>query len=750
MASKRKTAKVDKEEGSPNKDLLSRIHDRYKLMTEADDENRRLALNDLKFLHVPGEQWDLKMKQERGNDRPCMEFNKLRVTVKRVVNDMRANRPQGKTRAVEDGDKDTADVMEGLIRNIWNVSDGDTIIDYAAEYQVGAGMGAWRINTKYSTDTVFDQDIVIEPIKNPFTLFADPASADPIKRDAEDWILTEMISNAAYDRRWPKASRSSFEGLEFDDDELWSEDEMTRICEYWYKEPATKTLVMLDNGKTIDKTKWDGAAQIVKERTIKCHKIMMCIASGAAILEGPTEWAGSEFPFVQIYGDWLVIDGKVHWYGLTRHSRGAQIAYNYTRTAITETIALAPQSKFWATSEQAKGHTDKWGEAHKKLFPFLLYNADPKTSGAPPQRMGGPDVPAALIQESQLSSEEIKATSGIFDNSLGQQGNETSGRAIAQRQRQGEIATYNYQDNNAKGIRRTWEILIDLVPKIYDTARSVRILGADGAEKYVKINAPTQDPKTGEMVVQNDLSRGKYDVTVTVGPSFATQRQEATELYTQLGQAVPQLWAVAGDLIMKSMDLPYSDQMAERMKALLPPQIQQTLSEGKPVPPEVQQAMQQVDQAMQVVQQHGQLVQAAQQELQQEKAEADKAKAEVQTLIANLKTEEARFEAKVAQKIAQIATTEANNAAKGAQDGQSQDRETLANEVREAIAGVQQMAGQFMQQAAQTLAEIMAKQQTQVVVPPRPRVTRVERQNGALVPIYEDQQQQAPAPALAG
>lgn len=748
MASKRKTAKVDNEEGKDSKkDLLVRIHDRYKLMVEADDDNRKSALEDLKFLHVPGEQWDPKMKIERGKDRPCMEFNKLRVTVKRVVNDMRANRPQGKVRAVEDSDKDTADVMEGLIRNIWNVSDGDTIIDYSAEYQVGAGMGAWRINTKYSTDTVFDQDIVIEPIKNPFTLFCDPSAADPIKRDAEDWILTEMISNAAYDRRWPQADRSSFEGLEFDDDEVWSEGEMTRICEYWYKEPTTKTLAMLADGKTIDKTKWDGATPIVKERTIKCHKVMMCIASGDAILEGPTEWAGTEFPFVQVYGDWLVIDGKVHWYGLTRHSKGAQIAYNYTRSAITETIALAPQSKFWATPDQAKGHTDKWAEAHKKLFPFLLYNADLKTGGAPPTRMGGPDVPVALIQESQLSSEEIKATSGIFDNSLGQQGNETSGRAIAQRQRQGEIATYNYQDNNAKGIRRTWEILIDLVPKIYDTARSVRILGVDGAEKYKKINTPTQDPKTGEMVVQNDLSRGKYDVTVTVGPSFSTQRQEATELYTQLGQAVPQLWAVAGDLIMKSMDLPYADQMAERMKALLPPQIQQTLSEGKPVPPEVQQAMQQAQQAMQMVQQHGQLVQAAQQELEQEKAEVEKGKAEVQTLIANLKTEEARFEAKVAQKLAQIATTEANNAMKGAQSDQSQDRETLANEVHQAVGEIQQMAGQFMQQAAQTLAEIMKKQQTQVVVPHRPRVTRVERQNGALVPIYEDQQQQT---AIAG
>jgi hypothetical protein len=744
---KRKTEKAA-EEKNPKRDLLARIHDRYKRMYEADQENRQLALADLKFLHVPGEQWDAKVKQERGADRPCMEFNKLRVTMKRIVNDMRANRPQGKVRAVEDGDKDTADVMEGLIRNIWNVSDGDSIIDYAAEYQVGSGMGAWRVNTKYSTDTVFDQDIVIEAIKNPFTLYADPAAADMLKRDAEDWILTEMVSNAAYDRRWPKAERSSFEGMDFDE-ELWAEDEMVRICEYWYKEPATKTLAMLKDGKTVDKAKWDGVTPILKERTIKCHKIMMCIASGDAILEGPTEWAGYEFPFIQVYGDWLVIDGEVYWYGITRHSKGAQISYNYTRTAITETIALAPQSKFWATPEQAKGHTGKWAEAHAKLFPFLLYNADPKTGGAPPARMGGPDVPIALIQESQISSDEIKSTSGIFDNSLGQQGNETSGRAIAQRQRQGEIATFNYPDNMAKGIRRTHEILIDLIPKIYDTARSVRILGVDGAEKYEKINTPVQDPRTGEMVVQNDLARGKYDVTVTVGPSFSTQRQEATELYTTLGQAVPQLWAVAGDLIMKSMDLPYSDKMAERMKALLPPQIQQTLNEGKPVPPEVQAAMQQVDQAMQMVQQHGQLVQAAQQELQQEKAEADKAKAEVEKLIANLKTEEARFEAKVAQKLAQIAQTEAQNAAAGAEDGQAQERESLANEVREAVAGIQQMAGQFMQQAAQTLAEIMAKQQTQVVVPPRPRVTRIERKNGALHPVYEDQEQQAP-PALTG
>lgn len=734
---KRKAEKAE-QESNPKKDLLTRIRDRYKIMVDADNENRRLALDDLKFLHIPGEQWDAKLKQERGDERPCMEFNKLRVTVKRVVNDMRANRPQGKTRAVEDGDKDTADVMEGLVRNIWNVSDGDTIIDYAAEYQVGAGMGAWRINTKYSTDTVFDQDIVIEPIKNPFTLYADPSASDPIKRDADDWILTEMISNAAYERRWPKAKRSDFDDVEFDDDAEWTEEEQTRICEYWYKEPATKTLALLDNGKTVDKAKWDGAAKIVKERAIKCHKIMMCIASGDAILEGPTEWAGYCFPFVQIYGDWLVIDGEVYWYGLTRHSRGAQIAYNYTRTAITETIALAPQSKFWATPDNAKGHTGKWGEAHKKLYPFLLYNPDAKTGGGPPQRMGGPDVPVALIQESQMASDEIKATSGIFDNSLGQQGNETSGRAIAQRQRQGEIATFNYSDNLAKGIRRTWEILIDLIPRVYDTARSVRILGVDGAEKYIKINQPTQDPATGEMVVQNDLARGKYDVTVTVGPSFSTQRQEATELYTQLGQAVPQLWGVAGDLIMQSMDLPYAAQIAERMKALLPPQIQQQISEDKPVPPEVQAVMQRAEQAMQMVQQHGQLVQAAQQELEQEKSDVDKGKAEIQTKIAELQTKEAQFEATVAKELANIAMKEAaltvhqaQTEAAGAANEVDQDRQSLIGDAQRAVQTIEQLATEFGQLAAQITQQI--DQRAAVQNTPKRKQIRAKRVNGELI-----------------
>jgi hypothetical protein len=749
MARKKAERPADKPKGSKeDRDLLVRVRKRYPIMTEADKENRQKGLADLKFVHIPGEQWDANQKKERGK-RPCFEFNKLRVTIKRVVNDMRANRPQGKVRAVEDGDKDTADVMEGLIRNIWNVSDADTVIDYAAEYQVGAGMGAWRVSTKYASDSVFDQDIVIEPIKNPFCLYADPAASDPIKRDANDWILTEQISQQSFKERWPDAKPVDFEEDEFDDNDDWTdnESETVRICEYWYKVPATKQLCLLSDGSTIDKSENPQLPQgvtVVRERTVKCHKVMSCIVSGDAVLEQPTEWAGSEFPFVVVYGEWLCIEGKVYWHGLTRFSKDAQRRYNVVQTAISETVASAPLSHYWATADQAKGHTDMWNKGHKEAQPFLLYNADAKAPG-PPARVGGPDVPVALMQEAATASEDIKATSGIFDPSLGQQSNETSGRAIAARQRQGEIATFNFSDNMAKGIRRTYEICVGLVPKIYDTERSVRVLGVDLSEKYEKINASVFDPSTGTSKKINDLSRGKYDVTVTVGPSFATQRQEAAETYTQLAQSFPPLMQFAGDLVFKSMDVPYAEQIAERLKMMLPPPIQQQIAEGKPVPPEVQAVMQQAEAAMAQVQQHGQLVQQAAQELEAEKAQVDKGKAEIQTLIANLKTEEARFEARIAKEVANLATKEAGIAVKDAQsqatEGKAeteQERANLTGEAQAAIQTIQDLAQQFAQLAAQVMQQIDARtaetaQAMQVQQAPRRRQIRAKRVNGELV-----------------
>lgn len=728
--------------GNKNEKLITRIKERYKAMHEADQENRQMAMQDMKFMNVPGEQWDPNMKIERG-DRPCYEFNKLRVTGKRIINDMRISRPQGKVRGFEDGDKELADIYEGLIRNIWNMSDGDTVIDYAAEYQVSAGMGAWRITTDYVDDDVFDQDIRIEPINNPFCLFADEASRDILKRDARDWIVTERISKESYEAKWPKKDAVDFESSEFDDD--WKSEDSVRICEYWYKEPVTREIWQLEDGRVISSDD-EGASglegQIKNRRTVKTNKIMMCIASGEAILEGPTEWAGRIFPFVPIYGEYMIIDGKTYWWGLPRFAKDAQRSYNFSRTAIAETIAQAPQNKFWATAKQAEGHVEKWAVAHQQNFPFLLFNPDPQSPG-PPMRMGGADIPVALIQETQIASEELKAVTGIFSPDLGAGGQAKSGLQERERRAQGQVATFNYQDNLNKGIRLTWEILVDLIPHIYDTERELRVLGSDGMEQYKKINQDITD-EMGNQIKVNDLSIGRYDVTITTGPSFTTQRQEAAEVYMSMAQTNPNIFGVAGDLIFKALDLPYSEDIAERLRSLLPPEIQQTIGEDGAMSPEVQAAMQQAQQAMAMVQQQAQMIEQAAQELQMEKSDVDQSKAELEKMMANLKAEEAKFEAKIAKEVADLTKKDAElqvreigqEVVKSLQERQ-QDRLELSNEFNNAVDMINQHSMDFMSRAAEMMKELK-----QNGVHKQPKILRIksERVKGQLhaIPVYEE------------
>lgn len=749
--------------------LLLRIRDRYKVMSEADQTNRDEALDDLKFANEPGAQWDANMKKERGS-RPCYEFNKCRINGKRVINEIRANRPQGKVRAVEGGDKKTAELYEGLCRNVANVSDFDTVTDQAAEYQVDAGMAAWRVVTEYASEDAFEQDILIKPFKNPFCVYADPACQDILKRDAADWIVTERISRKAYKDRWPEAKPIQFEdSVVFEDADEWEDEETIRICEYWYKEPYDKEIWLIQGPEgpiTVDSESDEAAAfkaqgvVPIKTRMARTHKIKMCIASGDAILE-EADWAGSMFPFVMVYGEYKVIEGKVKWWGLHRFAKDAQRSYNINRTSCDETVAGAPKEYFWATPAQAKGHTDMWSEAHKKNFPFKLYNPDPANGGTPPQRAGGVEVPAALMALSEMAAQDLRDVTGLHEASFGQESSEKSGVALARKQNQAQIVTYNFPDNIAKGVRRTWEILIDLIPHIYDSARELRVIGADGAEDYAKVNQLVLDPATGKTLRVNDLTTGKYDVTVTVGPNFSTQRQEAAEIYGELGSKNPALMQVAGDLVFKAMDLPYADEVAKRWQTILPPPIQQQLSEGKEIPPEAQAVMAQAQQAMQMVQQQTQLVQQAAQEVQAEQAKSEKQKAEVQTAIANLKAAEAQFEAKVAKVEAQFVQREAQLGMQSVQiDGAKMQLEGHAksmqmeqqfaqerndaqsadlSEAQKAVAQIDQAVAQFMQLSGEVMAQLNGML-GEIKKKPRVKAVRAERVNGKLtaVPEYDD------------
>lgn len=695
-----------------NKTLMTTIRERYRLMYDADHTNRQWAMEDMKFVTVPSEQWDSNMLQERGK-RPCYEYNKLRQASKRIINNMRSNRPGVKVRPTEDTDKDGAEIREGLIRNIWQASNADAVIDYEAEYQVNGGMCAWRVDTKYATDDNFDQDIVIEAFENPFTVYVDPACKDKMKRDADDWAITTRMSNKAFEASWPGAAKTDFQGdQDFDDDEDWADEDTVRVVEYWYKTPTEKELYKLDSGEIVDSETDEGLAiatsepdSIQSRRTVKTHKIQYCIASGHRVLEGPHDWAGRVFPFIMVYGEYIVIDGKPYWCGNVRYAKDAQRSYNVSRTAITETIAQAPLTKWWATVDQASGLEKQWAEAHKKNFPWMVYNTDPKAPG-PPARMGGAEVPQALIAEAQLASDEIKAVTGIYDASMGARSNETSGRAIYARQNEGEISTYNFPANMENGVQLTYEIIMDLIPEIYDTERELRVLGEDGAEKYYQVNRTTVDYSDGtpKEVRVHDLSAGKYDVTVTSGPSFATKRQEASELYFNIMQSTPDILGVAGDLIFKALDFPYSEKIAERLRYMLPPAIQQSLSED--MPPEVAQVMAQAEAAMEQAQ--NLMQEAGQQKAEADAAiaKADKAGANVGKEMAEVRAAKAEFQRAVSEELRKLAELKAEIAPSVAIADRSDEAAEKVEEMRETVEKIDDIVALFMQQTDRVVDQV--------------------------------------------
>jgi hypothetical protein len=720
-----------------DKKLLLELRERYKKCVEADRENRAKYRENMKFALVPGEQWDKTTKDDRGKDRVMYEFNLIRIKGKAIVNQIRSNRPSAKISPVEDDDIDMAYAMKAEIDQIQNASDADSVTDYVTEHQVFGGMGAEQYITRYCDDSVDRQEIIIEPVKNPMNLYPDYSCQKQDKSDAKFWILTSKMTKEAYKAKYPKAEPVAFDvddGFEDDCDE-----EHVWVAEYWKQKPVMRRLALLSDGKTVDLAtvqQLPMGVEIVKERNAPGFEVCQYICSGDAVLadengEKEHPWAGKHFPFNVAYGEYSVIDGKEVWSGITEHGKDTQRAHNWAMTSFFEAIAATPQATTWVTAKQATGHTKEWAEAQRKNFGIRLYEHDPAAPG-PPQTTPPASIPTALVAAAQMSSDSLKSVLGMPDETLGEKGSTNSGVAIRRRQEAGAVANYNYGDNINKLVRRRFEILMDLVPKVYDTPHTIRVVGAGAAEKVIKLNEI--DPVTGQKL--NDLSAVKYDLVVTPSPSFATQRQEAAEMYTQLSQANPQLMQIAPDVIFNNLDLPGAKDIAERMKVMLPAPVAQLLNKDQPEDPRVVAAMEQVKLMEAQLQEQAALVEQASADAQKEKSAADKAKSDVEIKIAELATKQAELATDVANFEKLVAQTQAKQAEQSMADNEAKSDEQVAGEraeLEELAAGIGQGLAILQQQFAeqtQALAALMQQMaaQAQVKKPISAKTVRVNNE----------------------
>jgi len=633
---------------------------RFTAAVSAHSHNRNVQLTDLKFMAGSPDnnyQWPEYAVRTRGANgttfnRPMLTINKLPQHVKQVTNDQRQNRPSVKVVPVDDkGDVELAKVFNGIIRYIEHRSSADVAYDSACENQLVIGEGYIRIRTEYADEASFDQEIKIDRVRNSFSVYMDPNIDDPTGLDARWCFISSSIPRDEFKKRYPDQEDYFYfsqSGINDPDRMYWGDQEQVRIAEYFYIEEKPDTLCDYGNGQVFLKSS-DEAKQAaqqfgkpVRERRTINRKIKWCLTNGYKILE-ETEWAGKYIPVVRVVGNEFEIDGKVHVSGLVRNSKDAQRMYNYWASQEAEMLALAPKAPFIGYSGQFDAFRHKWETANTNNWPYLEVSADAKDgTGATlplPQRSAPPQAQIGLIEAKKGAAEDMKNTTGQYNASLGMTSNERSGKAILARQKEGDTGTFHYVDNFARAIRAVGKQLVDLIPKIYDTNRVMRIIGEDGETDLAEIDptqqqgvTPVQDPNNPEIVIKKiyNLTVGQFDLIVTTGPGYATKRQEALESMAQLLQGNPQLWMIAGDLFVKNMDWPGASDMAERLKRSMDPKLLQ----GDDKSPEFQAAQQQIEQMGQQMQQMQQMLQGFGKSLEVEKLKIQAYDAETKRISA--------------------------------------------------------------------------------------------------------------------
>lgn len=627
-------------------ELLAEARKMFKEAEEATEEQFIEMIEDLKFLD--GEQWNTTLEADRNKDgRPCLVINKLPTFLDRITGDQRQNRPGIKVKPVDsEADPETAEVLTGLIRNIEVQSDADQAYDTAFDSAVACGLGVLRIITEYEDDENFDQVLELARVKNPFACYFDPMATRFDKSDGQFCFQTEKIRRGEFERKYPNADSSEFNSNR-DDYGGWVEPDHLRVAEFWVKDIVKSKVYLIQyEGETEPEVVTELPSQeayeddsttftprtyaIIKEREAEGHKILWYRISYNDILEGPIEWPSKYFPLIPVLGKEINIENQSRLRGIVRHAKDPQRLYNYNRSMGAETVALAPRMPYIVTPAMVAGFQNQWDSMHKRNYNYLLANVDIMAPGLLPQRQSGAQVATGIQNEVIVSDQELHDTVGLQPPAIGKRGRGTSGKAIEAEQRGSEIGQSVFGANLVRALKHAGRVLVDMIPRIYDVERIVTILNEDGTDKQVPVNQQFKDENTGKDK-KHDLTIGKYDVVVSVGPSYQTQREEAAEGMINLIQAIPDVGPLVMDLAVQMQDWPYADEIAKRLKKTIPKEITEEVDEegGQPQPEPPPDPMQQVQ--MQAAQLQ---LQEAQVKIEQEKAELLKIQAELEKIQA--------------------------------------------------------------------------------------------------------------------
>lgn len=569
--------------------VIEEALERFKLAAEADNNWRQNCLDDLDF--SIGNQWPLTIQTIREKDgRPCLVMDQIQQSIRLVCNQYRQQPPSITVSPVGNGaDVDTADILQGIIRHIEVNCDAQVAYEKTHEGMVRTGFHSCRLLTEYVDDDSEEQEIVVEWLKNAFSVYWQPG----VPQEKARWCFIVVdLPRETYKSEYPGSELASSSDWTATGNQPaeWVNKEYIRVAEYF------EVVDVERKGKRPTKK--------VIWRKITAYEEL-----------DKEELPGTSIPVFTAYADDIDVDGKRYVAGLVRNAKGPQRQYNYMVSGATEAVSLAPKAPWTAVEGQLSGREVQWEQSNVRNFAVLQYKqVDVAGRPAPPPQRNVAEPPIqGLAQMIGQASNDLKASLGIYDPSLGNRQGDQSGKAIERLQAQGNVATLNYSDNMSRMLKRLGRSMIEWIKAIYDEPRVQRIIQPDSTVQHVIIhNGQDQQEAAQQLAVKKDIKDiydigvGRYDVIISVGPTYQSKRQEAVATQMDLLKVIPpQVGANILDLVVRNMDIPQSDEMADRIKKMLPPNI----VEGDSNDPKVQ--IQQLQaQLQQFSQQHAMLQQA--------------------------------------------------------------------------------------------------------------------------------------------
>ena len=591
----RKSKKPDTSLDAEDDKIVSEAKKRFDRSLAWEGESNRRSKDDLRFANGDpdnGYQWPNDyLRRRQVADRPCLTINKIAFHNNLIINEGKKNKPGIKL--VPTGGtatKQSADVYAGVIRHIEYKSNAQTVYDTAFETQVEGGVGYWRVLTKYVNDNSMDQEIWLARIRNPFTVYVDPNCVELNCSDARYALLYRDYERSQFDEDFPQYKDKGVPGPVIDNDG-WNGNVYVRVAEYFRVVVVPDTLYVYKDAEgkvqSVRKSQITPAlgAQLanekdVRKRELKDRQVQWFKLVGNKVVER-TVWAGKYIPIIKVVGRERVIDSILDRKGHTRMLKDAQRMYNYMASSQVEALGLQTKAPWVGPAKAIEGFENYWFRSNVDTPAYLPHNHmdDKGQPIPPPQRPQPPQASEGFQVGMQNAERDMMSASGQYEAVRGEPSNEQSGRAIARRQGQGETSTYNYIDNLMVGIQFTGMILIDLIPKIYDTRRIVGILLPDGETQQVTVDPDAEQPLTEQQKLTGEVERifnpnvGEYEVQAEVGPAYATRRQETFDACVAIITQSPELMRVIGDLVFKNADFPGAEDIAERIKRTIPPEV---------------------------------------------------------------------------------------------------------------------------------------------------------------------------------